>query len=303
MTEDSSRFPDGESADEAPAETDIPIEIDPQLDPQLEQFVLDALASLGHPTMPEHVAERISHALAVEPPYGTVPASNSSAIPAPPVTDLAAHRRKRSRWIVGLPAAGIAAAAVVVGGTVVLSEAPAGIDNPATTAAVVPMSTSGVHYKQPQLASQVSAQLPAWRSLAASATASAEASASASGVNTQYASDLPLPAPADPSGSASDTATASSSDLTASPSAPPSAQARSAASTMRDTITACLKAVTDRKPLHIDVGMYTEADGAAEQQVAVVSVATSDTEADVYVISIDCSGAPAPVRAHVHIEQ
>lgn len=247
---------------------------DPVLNPEDDAFIRDALADLDHPTMPAHVADRITTTLRAE-----------SLSRAADDSDIGGRRRSgRERWFIA--GSGIAAACAI--GFVVLStlgshSAPPG---PAfDTAAIVPMSASGTHYSHDNLASQVKRQLHVWQAEASHASArSAMSQPTASDSITTTNSAAPSPEP-----------TASVTPVAGTTPSPMQ-------STVERALNECLRTVVNRPPMYVDLALF---DGPTNtnDEVAVVAVPDTDQQVDVYVVGIQCTSNDNQVRAHVRIPE
>lgn len=254
----------GDSANEG---ADSVSDITP-LDPQAEEFVLQALATLPELKMPEDVHQRLLAAIAAEPnPYAASEAGSN-------VTALPMQRSRKARWYVGV--AGVAAAgvvAMVVGTTVLDGESNT---NPPLASVAIPMSASTKQYQKENFATQVKAALPGWRSAAASAlsSASSQATASPSERATTTASPSPTPTGA--------------------------AVALGVNKGLRDQVTGCLAKLSSRAPLHVEIATYRPNPTSPPESVAVAAVDTTDSSVDIYAVKVSCSDTdPQMVREHV----
>ena len=134
----------GDSANEG---ADSVSDITP-LDPQAEEFVLQALATLPELKMPEDVHQRLLAAIAAEPnPYAASADQASGATAAgASVTTLPTQQSRKARWYVGVT--GVAAAgvvAMVVGTTMLDGESNT---NPPLASVAIPMSASTKQYQK-----------------------------------------------------------------------------------------------------------------------------------------------------------
>lgn len=246
------------------------------LDPQTEEFVLQALATLPELKMPEDVHQRLLAAIAAEPnPYSAAADQASGATAAgASVTTLPTQQSRKARWYVGVT--GVAAAgvvAMVVGTTMLDGESNT---NPPLASVAIPMSASTKQYQKENFATQVKAALPGWRSAAASASSSASSQAT---------------------GSPSERATA-----TASPSTSPSGSvvALGVNKVLRDQVTGCLAKLSSRAPLHVEIATYRPNPTSPPESVAVAAVDTTDSSVDIYAVKVSCSDTdPQMVREHV----
>jgi hypothetical protein len=262
----------GDSANEG---ADSVSDITP-LDPQTEEILLGALATLPELKMPDDVHQRIMAALAAEPnPYakGAESAGSSAVAAGATVTAIPTQRQHKGRWFVGV--AGIAAASVValvVGTTVLDGESNT---NPPLASVAIPMSASTKQYQKENFTSQVKAALPEWRSAAASAASA---------------------------GPSSDSSSASSSNVSASPSPSGSATALQVDKTLREQVTGCLAKLSNRAPLHVEIASYRPTATSPTESVAVAAVDTTESSVDIYAVKVSCSDTdPQMIREHVTI--
>lgn len=290
MTDES--MPRGQDWTGSPGEELSPLELDPQLPDEVDLLIRNTLASLDRPKIPEVVAERLAHALAAEPAFGE-PRPNAQI----PDQQSTSHSRN-TRWLIALP--GVAAAcviALVVGASLFgQSGSPRGGVN---VVGAVPMSASGMHYKQALLSAQIANQLPRWRSKITNRN-TAPASPAATVITPSPPAPTSVgPVPGTPADARPTTlatpAVASSAATPTSESNPETPVTES----VRQSVTACIESLDKGEPMYVDVATYNYADQTTELQVAVLAVPSDDQFVEVYVVDVACTNAD---QVHAHIQ-
>jgi hypothetical protein len=262
--------------------------------------VRELLGSLEPLAMPEAVHQRIIAALAAEPnPYSVAP-SASSAPPAA-VADLTTRRRNKNRWL--LTAAGVAAAGVI--GVSLSSSWYANDGGDAVpTAAVVPMSASGMVYDKSSLISQVSSVLPTWTAAATNYDGVVELQPPDSDLDSQAGNaDSDELRDLNEFNDRGDTNTASPG-----PTESVMAQTKPGQDPVMvnkkvlEQVNDCVQIVDQRRPIHVDIASYRGGPSVPAEPVAVFALDGGGNKVEVYVVSVRCSREnPAMVREHVTV--